>query len=370
MPSRRPEHHPLGILALLAGALAACSSEDGQRSAPIGTGGGDEGGRVFDAASDEGGDAADAGACIALDADDAAAAFDASLPPADDRLLFIGNSFTYVNDLPHTFQSMVQAWSGQTPTVNSFAPGGSTFTADLTDIQMDSGSLGALLGIGGAGQAVWTDVMLQEQSEIPGFPLDYSDRVSSMSSVVTLAGYAAAAHAIPTLIMTWGYRTGDPAFPQLFPDFLTMQGLLEAGYHDMAHAVAEAGHPVRVAPVGLAFRAIYDIDIAAGRQPTAATSLFYSLYESDAKHPAPPATYLMGLVLMSTLYGVDPGAVCANPASLPADEQGLFREAARRAVVAERAFQPYVTYDAGCGPCPVCGGTPPACCGVVPPCPP
>jgi hypothetical protein len=371
-------------LTLASGALGACLAACSPGGAPHPTP--EEGGGSFDATSEDArhrdaatvretgaGDAADAGSCSPIDAGEAAARFEPSLPPHPDRLLFVGNSFTYVNDLPGTFQSMVKAWapSVQSPYVNSFTVGGGSFSADVDGIEDGGGPLGALLGVGDAGRAVWTDVMLQEQSEIPGFPLDDSERITSMTSVVTLAGYAVADHATPTLVMTWGYRDGDPANPGLYPDFLTMEGLLETGYREMAHAVAEAGHPVLVAPVGPAFKAIYDVDVAAGRTPTDPSSLFFSLYQSDGKHPAPPATYLMGLVLMSTLYGVDPGAVCANPGLLAPAEEATFRAAARSAVVAERAFQPYLHFDGGCEPCPACGTTPaPACCGPISPCPP
>ncbi len=297
------------------------------------------------------------------------AGFDASVPPSGDRLLFIGDSFTYTNDLPGTFRSMVEAWSSSSPAplVASFAIGGQTLTVDVGDLgDAGDGGLGALLGAADAAPVSWTNVMLQEQSEVPGFGLGNPERVSSMSSVVTLSNVSVRDAAAPVLVMTWGYRSGDPYNESLYPDFLTMESLLEIGYRQMAQAVAEAGDAVLVAPVGPAFEAIYFADQAAGRIPTAPSSLFYSLYDADGKHPAPRATYLMALVLMSTLYGVDPAAVCANPESLDTGDLAVFRAAARTAVVEERQYQPYLTYDAGCGPCLACAT---ACCSPGP-CPP
>jgi hypothetical protein len=270
------------------------------------------------------------------------ASFDATPPPVDDRLLFIGNSFTFTNDLPGTFRSMVAAWapSSGAPYVESFAQGGATLSGDVASISSDGADagLGLLLGVADGGHARWTNVMLQEQSEIPGFGLYNAERMASMTAVVQLSGDAVATGATPVLMMTWGYRTGDPYNASIYPDFPTMEWLLEQGYQQMADAVAEAGYPVRLAPIGPAFQAVYSLDVAAGRSPTASTSVFYSLYEADGKHPAPPGTYLMSLVLMSTLYGVDPAAVCANPKGLAPDVMQDLQEAARTAIVAARAY--------------------------------
>jgi hypothetical protein len=319
----------------------------------------------------------DAHACSILGAADAA--FEASAPPHGDRLLFIGDSFTSVNDLPGTLLSMVKEWapSATPPFVDSYTVGGETLAEDLTQVN-DAGTDASLrlllVGGGGAGRAHWTDVVLQEQSEIPGFPLCANpERQASIAAAVALSKDAVASGATPTLYMTWGYRDGDSVNPTLYPNFLTMEGLLEIGYRAMGQAIAHAGYRVLIAPVGPAFKAVYDADIRAGRKPTAATSIFFSLYESDGKHPAPPATYLAALVILSTLYGVDPGAVCANPEALASDVQKTLVEAARTAVVEERAYDAADDFgvDAGdnCPCCPACGSGAPACCHVAP-CPP
>ena len=374
------------FLAWLTGAIAACSSSHSGPAPLHDSGSGplpDSGpAPLRDGSADVTVGRPDASLCHlgAADADADAGSFDASAPPPSDRLFFIGNSFTSTNDLPGTLAAMVKAWSASSAYVDSFTVGGSTLAEDVSLLQ-DGGSdagLRPLVEAADGGSARWTDVMLQEQSEIPGFPLSNSERIQSMDAVVNLSALVVRAHAVPVIVMTWGYRSGDSANPSLYPDFLTMEGLLDTGFRQMQHAVTVAGYPVRAAPVGPAFQAVYESDVAAGRVPTASTSTFFSLYESDGKHPAPPGTYLMALVLMSTLYDVDPTTVCANPESLPSGVQSTLAEAARTAVLAERAYVgggDAGNFDAGeggllCGPCPSCGGIAPACCGPIAPCPP
>jgi hypothetical protein len=226
--------------------------------------------------------------------------------------------------------------------VDSVAYAGYTLTQHLADAQGTGPNprLATLLGLGDAGGAQWSHVVLQEQSQIPGFSLTNSERMASMSSTVALSGYVAATGATSVLLMTWGYAKGDATNPTFFPDYPTMQSLLATGYRQMAHAIAVAGHAVKIAPAGVAFQSIYQREVTLGHDPLASGSLFMQLYGPDFIHPAVPGTYVAACVVTATLYGVDPTSFTGNVAGIDPATVLVLQMAARDAVAAENALPP------------------------------
>ena len=83
----------------------------------------------------------------------------ASVAAQQTNVLFIGNSYTYVNDLPNTLRQLALSL-GDTVDVASSAPGGFTF-------QMHSTYAPTLTAIN---SQQWNYVVMQEQSQIPSFP--------------------------------------------------------------------------------------------------------------------------------------------------------------------------------------------------------
>ncbi|MDE0708540.1 MAG: hypothetical protein OSB33_06280, partial [Candidatus Poseidoniales archaeon] len=57
------------------------------------------------------------------------------------------------------------------------------------------------------------------------------------------------------------------------------------------------------APVGLAYKAIYDDIVVDGGTPTDQGTLFYNLYSGDGSHPSIQGTYLAACVMHSTITG-------------------------------------------------------------------
>lgn len=76
-------------------------------------------------------------------------------------VLFIGNSYTYVNDLPNTLRQLALSL-GDTVTVASSAPGGYTLFQHST-YQPTLDAIAA---------QPWDYVVLQEQSQLGALPLD------------------------------------------------------------------------------------------------------------------------------------------------------------------------------------------------------
>ena len=196
------------------------------------------------------------------------------------RVLFVGNSYTFYNDLPALYAQATGRMPP--PTVDDVTAGGRRLVQHAGDA-----GLAERLAEG------WDVVVLQEQSQIPGFPDGNPDRDAGRQAAVDLA--AAAGEARVVLYLTWGRQRGDERNPDLFPDFEAMQTRLDAGYAAMRDAIAAAGGDVTIAPVGPAFREVRARDEA----------LFDRLYASDGSHPSPLGSELAALVFARTLDGTN-----------------------------------------------------------------
>lgn len=183
------------------------------------------------------------------------------------RVLFIGNSYTYVNDLPMVIADLAAAAHEARP----FSPevvlvGGATLEGHIAGRD-------ALPAIARGG---WDVIVLQEQSTRP-----ITDPGKMWRDVKTLADAAKKVNARLVLYETWA-REAAPATQ----DSLT---------HVYRKAAADEG--ATVAPVGevwAAFRA------AEGSVPSGAHS---TLFRDDGSHPSPIGTYVAATVLYETLYG-------------------------------------------------------------------
>ena len=76
------------------------------------------------------------------------------------NILFLGNSYTYFNDLPGMVKSLASA-AGFSASVTSIAPGGQNLGGHV------SSSLGTITS------GNWDVVVIQDQSQRPSFPQGY-----------------------------------------------------------------------------------------------------------------------------------------------------------------------------------------------------
>jgi hypothetical protein len=144
---------------------------------------------------------------------------------------------------------------------------------------------------------LWDVVVLQEQSQIPGFPAAQVDHASFVESVAELNGRIAAAEAQTALLMTWGRRDGDARNLVIFPDFPTMQTRLNQGYTGAAEAASMPDRPVHVIAAGEAWRRTYL------RDPDGD---FRNLYLNDGSHPSRSGTLLTAMTILRRTIAVDP----------------------------------------------------------------
>jgi len=256
------------------------------------------------------------------------AGVDAGGPPLPaQRAFFVGNSYTFFNDLPALYAEVVASLPrAPDPLVtDSSTAGGKRLVEHATDARVVGHPLHTALN---TTEGAWTHVVLQEQSQIPGFPEGQPERDNSQTAVGELADLARMRGTTVVLFVTWGRRDGDAMNPGLFPDYSTMQDRLDDGYDALAQIVRDAGAEVRLAPVGAAFRVIHDAET----DPTSEGSRFHSLYDPDGSHPSLAGSYLAACVLAGAMLDVDPRTIAHVPGGLDPDEAAALRDAAAMAV--------------------------------------
>ncbi len=236
-------------------------------------------------------------------------------------LLFIGNSYTFYNELNGMVDALLEegaaaegdpAWADVETT--RLAGGGYTFEMHVDKVGVDPAWTDALTG-----GTAWRYGILQEQSQIPGFYGEDPIWESSAAAAVQLDDWLEAGGAGTFLLMTWGRRDGDSQNTWLYPDFPTMQAELTEGYTMYRDRLSTEARPVWIIPAGPAFAAIYDEALAAGEIPQ--QGLFGRLYDGDGSHPSLIGSYLIACVSYAALTGHDPVGLSAPQGLDPADVQ-------------------------------------------------
>jgi hypothetical protein len=259
----------------------------------------------------------------------------AELHAAPHAVLFVGNSFTQYNDpyaLDQSYAALVEEglpeWDPLT--VQRWARSGARL-ADHLESAIGETGLNTLL-YGDDPAYAWDLIVLQDQSQIPGFPDTHSEWIESAAAAVSLAAIIDERGAAVRLFMTWAKREGDPINPDRFPDYPTMQGYLAEGYAAYAEAIIDAGYVAEVVPVGLGWQMIYDDHLAAGEDPLAGGALFSRLYAGDGSHPSRLGTYLAACVFYASLTGNSPEGLLWAPDTLTDTDRDALQAIAARLV--------------------------------------
>ena len=195
---------------------------------------------------------------------------------AQTSVLFIGNSYTTVNDLPNTMRQLALSL-GDTVQVASAAPGGYTL--------MDHSNAPATLSAITSQQ--WDYVVLQEQSQFGALPT-FEAFTDVAATALTYAIKASSECARPVFYMTWGRENGDASNCLWYPQMCTyesMQQALRDNYIQLA--LDNEGY---VSPVGWAWKHVRD------------THPNIELYQADESHPSVAGTYLAACVFYCTLF--------------------------------------------------------------------
>jgi hypothetical protein len=194
------------------------------------------------------------------------------------RVLFIGNSYIFVNNLPALLTRLAEgSRSGPAIVTDTVAEGGWTLQH-----HWEAGN--ALQKIR---ERHWDYVVLQEQSLLPIQDREAMFRYSRLfDAEIKKVG------ARTLFYLTWA-RENRPED--------------QAGLSDAYQTIGRELHAV-VAPVGVAWQE------ARGKDPG------LKLYMEDHSHPSPSGTYLAALVFLAVLHGDLPRELPTNVSGLPGPE--------------------------------------------------
>lgn len=199
------------------------------------------------------------------------------------NVLFIGNSYTEVNNLPNLVQEVSRS-AGYEITYQANTPGGCTFRQHCSNNSMN------LIRRGG-----WDIVVLQAQSQEPSFPqFQVESETYPYAQQLVDSIYANNPDGEAMFYMTWGRKNGDPdprnvaAFPVL-GTYEGMDSMLYERYMYMARA-----NDASVCPVGRVWRYLRtnNSDI--------------ELYSSDESHPSAAGSYAAACAFYTMIFHRDP----------------------------------------------------------------
>lgn len=218
--------------------------------------------------------------------------------PAPLAMLFVGNSYTFVNDLPGMLSRLAASVPpGPAIGVDSVVVGGAT----LED-HWSVGLAPARITDGG-----FTHVVLQGQS------LEADGRGSFSDFAHRFGALAVDAGVVPVWYATWARSPSDPAaYPSEWLHFDELQDRITQTY---AEAAAPFPSSVLVC-VGEAFRAVVQ------QHPEV------NLYDPDHSHPSLAGTYLAAATFYVALTGQPVPSTSFTPVGLSTAHVSVLREAA------------------------------------------
>ena len=193
-------------------------------------------------------------------------------------VLFIGNSYTGVNQLP-TIVNDIAVSLGDVLTFDSHNPGGQT-------LEMHAANATVYDKID---DNPWDFVVLQAQSQEPSFPDSQVD-TQTLPYAIQLADsiYANNFCSEALFFMTWGRENGDPQWGPI-STFEGMNSRLRSAYMRFADSVDGA-----VSPVGSAWKYVRD------NYPS------ISLYTADGSHPSYEGSYLAACTFYASMFRKSP----------------------------------------------------------------
>lgn len=194
------------------------------------------------------------------------------------KALFLGNSYTYYNNMPQLVDNFAQA-AGNDLMYDSNTPGG---------YQMNQHASNPLT-YQKINQDDWDFVVIQGQSQEPSFPpAQVANDVYPHAARINDSIRSANPCMEPMFFMTWGRKNGDASNCGFYPPICTYDGMqqrLRESYIEMA-----SDNNASVAPVGVAWKAVRDL------YPS------IELYIPDQSHPSPAGSYLAAAVFYVSMF--------------------------------------------------------------------
>lgn len=222
-------------------------------------------------------------------------------------VLFLGNSYTGVNNLPQMVADLATSTSDVLQ-FQSNTPGGYTFNGHSTNAISLS-----MIQNGG-----WDFVVLQEQSQLPSFPIsqvqtDCFPYATLLDSLIL--AYIPCAETM--FYMTWGRENGDNLNCPSWPPVCTYEGmdsLLRLRYEQMA-----VDNQAVLSPVGALWRYLRIHHPSIG------------LYAGDGSHPSLAGSYAAACSFYTAIFRKDPTLITTDLGVSMADAL-IIRNAAKAVV--------------------------------------
>jgi PKD repeat protein len=189
-------------------------------------------------------------------------------------VLFIGNSYLSVNNLPQMVQEVTNSL-GDNILIDSKMNGGFTFQSHAYDATTYDK----------IHSQPWKYVVLQGQSQEPSFPYDQVNQQSlPYAQQISDSVYASNGCSQVNYYMTWGRQVGDPQWDSI-NTFDKMNTRLRNAYLRIADSTNAS-----VSPVGVAWKYVRD------NYPA------INLYAGDGSHPSLEGSYLAACTFYSSLF--------------------------------------------------------------------
>ena len=238
------------------------------------------------------------------------------------KILFIGNSYTYYNDMPDIVQ-LIATKAGYNVTVEHVTKGGWTLEKQADPADEVGAKVAEKLDPKNYGK--YDYVILQEQSHRP-----ITNTPSFYDATRNLVGRIRAVGATPVLYATWGRKTGSGTLATYNLTNETMTYKLNAAYRAIGEELG-----VTVSHVGLAFYDVYT------NKPG------IDLYNKDLSHSSYEGSFLAAATLFATVFGADPTTV-DYVGSCSAEAASVLMAAAKNATVNTPALpEEYKTSSVG-----------------------
>ena len=222
------------------------------------------------------------------------------------RVLFIGNSFTYYNDMnkPVGIFYNIAKKAGYDLIVDSVYKGAYTLRQFLDEKDTYGKQVREKLNAN-----KYDIVIIQEQSYLPiSDPGDFYESCRDFKKLIEANG------AEMWLYETWGYKEGHASLAQYGKSTADMEMKLRAAYAAIGE---ELGVPVMNA--GAAFTKVIAEDPK------------IELYHTDKKHPGVNGSYLIAWTIFGSTFGVDPATLTYN-GTVSAENATVLRAAASEIV--------------------------------------
>lgn len=223
------------------------------------------------------------------------------------RVLWVGNSFTFYNDLPSMVREIASTQKVKL-SCTRFLKGGERFSGHLKNQ-----NLLEALSRGG-----WDYVILQEQSSDPAMQTREVVRtVYPAARKLDSLVHAGSPDARVIFYMTWGHKYGNRKPVAEYPlsnEYEGMQERLKTSYLEMAY-----DNDAWCAPVGMAWRQVRH------ERPDCI------LYKPDCYHPGVAGSYLSANVIFTTIF--QKPYQTSFTAGLAAEQAEYLQQTAQRTVL-------------------------------------